>query len=141
MNLLQVIGAHDPDEVNTRKTAFELGQGVGRAPRTKQRLHGAGADAWVPRDMPGAGEALVQRGHLLRILEGILRTNQQPDFVQPEPPQRFPRHMGMPLVRRIEGAAEQTDPRAAWRQAAPQSAPQRGAGWPRGKARTALQHC
>ena len=140
MNLLQVVGAHDPDETYPGKATLELCQGIRRPARAEQRFHGADLQPGVARDALGAGEALVQGRHVRRVLQRVLRADQQPDFVQLQAPHGLQSNVRMPAVRRIEGATQQADMGAPLWQMPAQRLRQRGWSRPRGQARAALQH-
>src|SRR5690625_2766428 len=121
MKLLQVVSAHDPDEADAGKTALELGEGVCGTAGAEQRFHGAGPQRRVARNSAGRREPLLERSHVVGVLQWVLRTDQQPDLVQPQPPQGLKRYMRMTLMRRIEGAAQQANLRPASWQVAAQS--------------------
>src|SRR6185437_14293042 len=66
----------------------------------------------MARHAAGRGQALGEGRHALHGLQRILRRDQPPDIVEPEPLERQAAEMQMAGMRRVEGAAEQADARA-----------------------------
>ncbi len=56
-----------------------------------------------------AREAGLEGRHALARLEGVLRGDKPPDLVEAEASKSDQADMPVPLVRRVEGAAEKTD--------------------------------
>jgi hypothetical protein len=62
------------------------------------------------RDASRAGEAIGKWRHARNRLQGVLRRDQPPDFVEVEMPERGQAQMQMAPMRRVERTAEKPDP-------------------------------
>ncbi len=59
------------------------------------------------------GNPFRKRCHTITGFQRVLRTHQPPHFVQAEPAPRFHADVNMPLMSRVEGAAEYANPNIA----------------------------
>ena len=107
--LLQNVGAHQPDEVRAWKPPQQAVQRIDGVARAEYRLDRAGDDAASVRDAARRGQALAQRCHAALRLQHIARRDQQPHLIEPQPPASNIDDMAMPGMRRIERTAEQSD--------------------------------
>ncbi len=112
--LLQIVGAHQPDERGARKTPPQCAQRIVGETR-RQMPFDVGGDH--PRPKPARGrkpararQPCRERGHAVFRLQRVARRHQQPDLLQPKPPHRRPHDIQMPGMCRIEAAAKEADP-------------------------------
>ena len=99
------------------QTKRALGIGAAQRPhrvegeaRAQHQLGRIDADARMAADdLARAGDAGRQRLHAVVGLERVLRRDQPPHLVEPEPLQRLEADMAMALVRGIERAAQKAD--------------------------------
>src|ERR1700722_1705796 len=107
MELAKVVGAHDPDEMDARRSALEPAQRVKGEARAYLRLdvgdHNARPDVEPARRL----DAGVERRQASQRFQRIGRRHQPPDAVEREPAQRKPGGERMSLMRRIERPAEE----------------------------------
>ena|SRR5579871_2993819 len=119
MELAKIVGAHDPDEMSSRRPLSEPQKRIISEARANLGFdvadHGAGPDV----EPPGGFDASVKCGESSRRLEGIAWGHQPPDPIKLKPPQRQPGDEGVALMRWVERAPEQPDahPRRKRRQA------------------------
>lgn len=104
----QIVRPHQPDEARSRIKAPKLGKRGGGVPRSETRLDVGDLDSRMRRELPASRHPPLHRRGPCR-LERIPRRDQPPHAVQTEALHRLSRDMLMAAVRRIEGAAEQTD--------------------------------
>lgn len=83
----------------------------------ERRLDPGHPDPRIAGHSRSGREALREGRHSRSWLERILRANEPPNFLHIQAFDRFMRDVHMALMRRIEGAAEQTDPHPASGQA------------------------
>src|SRR5690606_38843112 len=108
-DLVQVVGAHQPDEAHVGIMPPQLLQRVGRVARAQPRFHRGDPDARMAGHGLGAAQALRQRRHAVGVLERILRADQPPDAIELQPVQRGQADLAMRRMGRIEAAAEQAN--------------------------------
>src|SRR3984885_361193 len=109
MELAKVVGAHDPDEMDARRSALKPAQRVIGEARAYLRLNVGDHDA-RPDIEPARGlDAGVERRQASQRFQRIAGRHQPPDAVEREPAQRKTRDERMPLVRWIERSAEETN--------------------------------
>ena len=114
-DLRQVVGAHQPDEGVARKAAGQRGERIGGIAGAEPALDVGDADAPVPGDGARAVEPARQLGHSGAGFQRVLRRHQPPHLVEREALERQERDVAVPVMRRIERPAEQTDAAAARR--------------------------
>ena len=125
-DLRQIVGAHQPDEMLARMDRTERYDGVGGVASRELRFDREHANARIAGEGVGSSEAPRQGRHSGRGFQRILRRDEPPDLVEIQALQRFEADMAMTLMRGVEGAAEEADPR--FRQM-PELRPQ-GRTWP-----------
>src|SRR5208282_5822015 len=69
-------------------------------------------DARAGDEAPRRGDAFLQRRQLVLRLERIARSDQPPDAIEPQAPERQPSDEHMAFVGRVERTAEQADAHA-----------------------------
>src|SRR5215475_14168225 len=106
----QIVRAHDPDEAHARTVAAQIGDGLIGIPRADLRFQVADVDARMVHERLGGDDALCERRKPAGVFERIARRHQPPDPVEIEALHGDQAGAEMRLVRRIERAAEQTDP-------------------------------
>jgi hypothetical protein len=111
--LLENIGAHQPDEARARKPTQQAAQRLDRVARAEHRLDRAGHDASSIRNRARGCQTLMERRHPALRLQRIARRNQQPDLIEPQSSSREFDDMAMAFMRRIERTAEQADAHSA----------------------------
>src|SRR5690348_6301318 len=109
-NLVEVVGAHQPDEAGPREASLEGGNRVRRVARAEPRLDVGRLDARIAGGDDGGGEARLEGGHAACRLQRVLRRDEPPDLVEIETPQRFEAEMEVAAMRRVERPADQADP-------------------------------
>ena len=123
----QIVGTHEPDEADAGKVPDQGLEGLHGVDGPERGLDGSRQDSGVPGAGPGVGQALGQGRGAPARLQGVLGRDQPPDPVQPEPPQGLARDFQVPLVGRVEGAAEEPDALPPPRQGPAQGGSQPGA--------------
>ena len=113
MKLAEIIGSHQPDEANARAARFQKIDRVGGEARADISFEARDVDAGMTSDRPGGCDTLLLAWQAMNVLERIAGRDQPPDAVEPQPFQGNLREKKVPLMRRIERAAEQSDPHAA----------------------------
>ena len=109
IELNEIVGPHDPDEIDRREKAHDRLKRIGGEARPEAGLQSRHMDARVVLERYGGLHPLLQRGEFGLVLERIARRHQPPHGVEPEPPQGDEAGVAMALMRRIERAAEQSD--------------------------------
>src|SRR5689334_25382611 len=109
---VEIVAAHEPDEFESRKTLLQSLQRVERVVRMKIVLEVHDDDPRMTGDQFGVADAIMQRRHSGDRLQGILRSDEPPDVIEPETFQRHFADMAMTFVGGVERAAEETDPQA-----------------------------
>lgn len=109
IKLRQIVGAHQPDEAMFGVKPPQSGQRIGSVARLQPQLDRAGADRRMARHRPRRRHARGERRHACHGFERIAGGHQPPHLIQPQRPHRMQRQPPMPLVRRVERAAEETD--------------------------------
>ncbi len=110
--LLQDVGAHQPDEAGSRKPPQQAAQRIDGVARAEHRLDRAGDDAAAIGEAARGRQPLIERRHAALRLQRIAGRHQQPDLIEPQPPPCQLDDVAMACVRRIERTAEQADAHA-----------------------------
>ena len=105
----ETVGAHDPHEMCTLQHRRHPAQGLRSGARSQLLLDIRHDEARMARNPAGEVEAGAILSGFRRILQRILRRYQPPDPVQLQLLQRIERHHVVPVMRRIEGSAEEAD--------------------------------
>jgi hypothetical protein len=108
-DLREIVGAHQPDEIDSRPTPLQRGKCVGSEMRTESRFEIEDTNARIAGDAHCTCDAFLQGSHAGGGLERVLRRDQPPDFIEAKALQRLAADMQMALMRGIERAAEQAD--------------------------------
>src|SRR5882757_2031165 len=87
VDLGEVVGAHQPDEAMAGKAPGQPPQRGGGVAGPEPRLEIGDLEAGVAGDGPGPGQPVAERRHPGHRLERVLRADQPPDLVEPEPRQ------------------------------------------------------
>src|SRR5215470_7987154 len=112
MEAAQIVGAHDPNKVNAAAARPEIANHIVGVAHADLGLEAGDVDARVMRERARRRDALGKRAQAAGVLERIAWSDHPPDAVEAEPPHRDQAGGPMRLMRRIEGAAEQTDAHA-----------------------------
>ncbi len=113
VQLREVIGAHDEDEMNPGETPAQRQHRVVGVAGAERRLDGGDVDRRVSGERAGGFDAFLERRQAAVVLEWIAGRDQPPDAVEAEPLSGEQAQRAVGVVRRIERAAEQTDAHAA----------------------------
>src|SRR5262249_51117789 len=108
-NLLKIVGAHHPDEMEFRISALELAQRIDRIARPESALDIDDENVRMAADGTGRFNAFLERRHAGLGLERVLRADQPPDFIEIETLERIKAHRPVAFMGRIEGAAKEAD--------------------------------
>ena len=110
MYLQQVVGTHQPDESIVRVARRQRRQRISGKRGAQPRLYIGHTDArFNPCDGMGRIQPAAEFGHAVFRLQGVLRRDHPPHFIQRQCLQRRAADVQMPIVRRVKGAAENTD--------------------------------
>ena len=82
VEVAQIVGAHDPGEVDARIARLDQGQRVGRVAQMAAGLEGGHLDARIAGDVLGMPDALGERHQLTRVLQGIAGRDDPPELIQ-----------------------------------------------------------
>jgi len=107
--LAQIIGTHEPDEAHIREAAAQLAHRICGILGAQALLDIGCDDAPSIGDAARLGEALRERGHARARLQRVAGLDHEPELVQPQMDDRLARNMQMPLMRRVEGTAQNAD--------------------------------
>lgn len=110
-DLVQIVGAHQPNEFCARQHTLQRSKSVRREARAEPSLELEHADAGVARQPRRGPEPPRQGGHATLRLQGILRRDEPPDLVEAEPLQRFKADVTVAGMGRVERPAQQPDAR------------------------------
>jgi len=108
-DLRQIVGAHQPDETGARKAPLQRVQRVGGIAGAEPRLDIGHLDALVGHHRGGGRHPIGERRHAADRFQRVLRRDQPPDLVEPEPSQRLAADVQMAVMGGVERAAEQPD--------------------------------
>ena len=120
MKAAQVVCSHDPDKAHARTMIAEIRDRLKRVARPDLRLEPQHLDPrMAARKGARSGDTLLERGEATRVLERIAGRHQPPDAVKGKPLHCDQTSAEVGVMRRIEGAAEQSNshPRAVRGQA------------------------
>ena len=109
----QIVGAHDPDETHRRTALAKIRDRFIGVMRADLRLEPDHLDARVPRHVARRNNPLLERSEAARIFERIAWRDEPPNPIEVEALHGKETSAEMGAVRRIERAAEQTDPHPA----------------------------
>ena len=104
------VRSHQPDKARAGKTTFERPNGVKGVARVERGFNIRGNEPTVGRQSLDRRQTCGKRRHTLARLERIARRDHQPDLIETEQMQRPKSYLDMPLMRRIERSAEETNP-------------------------------
>lgn len=104
--LREVVGAHQPYEPRAGKPAGKLGNRVGSVAGAEAAFYGGSHNPHIVGDCAGRGETRGEGCHFMPILERVSGRDQQPNLIQPQPPQRRAGDVQVPFMGRIEAAAQ-----------------------------------
>lgn len=107
------IRAHQPDKAGAGKTTFERPNGVEGVTRAERSFNIGGDKPTVGCKPLDRRETCGKRRHTLAGFERIARRDHQPDLIEAKQMQGPESDLNVPLMRRIERSAEQTDPGGA----------------------------
>src|SRR5262245_22410278 len=112
MELRQIVRAHDPYEAHSGDATAQMRDRVDSIARSNDSFETADIDARILGNVLCSLRALGERTQGVVVLERIAGAEQPPDAVEFEPLDREQADGAMRRMRRIEGAAEQTDAHA-----------------------------
>jgi hypothetical protein len=108
IELDQIVGAHQPNELRALEPSGARFERVGGKTRAEPCFERYGTQPRIAAARaPYARHPRRKRGHAALRLERILRTDDEPDFVEIESLQGFARDVGVAGMRWIERTAEQ----------------------------------
>lgn len=110
MQIGEIVGADQPDQADMGEAPLERGHGIDRIAGAQNRLHRGDPNPPIPDQRLGVTLSGGECGHAVVGFERVLRGNQPPDAVKPQPVQRLTADLHMALMGRIERAAEQAHP-------------------------------
>src|SRR5262245_12641644 len=113
MKAAQIVGTHDPNKVHARTATHKIADRIVRIAHADLGLETADVDGRMIRQGAGGRHSAGKRAQAPGVLEWIARRHQPPDAMQAKPSHRDQAGSAMGLMRRIESAAEQTNPHAA----------------------------
>lgn len=109
MNRLQVVRTHQPDKAMLRKTPPQFHQRLRGKHRAELRLDPAHRDPRMPSHPSCGRHALRQRCHAPARLKRVLRRDEPPDVIEPQPLQGQQADMAVPAMGGVERAAQKAD--------------------------------
>ena len=112
MKTPQIVGAHDPNESDTRAALHQVGYRIVGVSRLNDSFEARNVDAGMMREGACRGDSLGQRRQAAGVLERISRRNEPPNAVKLETFQGKKGGPEMSLVRRVESSTKQADPHA-----------------------------
>ncbi len=112
MKTPQIVGAHDPNESNTRAACHQPGYRIVRVSRLNDSFEARNVDARVMREGACRGDSGGQRRQAACVLERVSGRDEPPDAIELESLQGKKGGAKMSLVRRIESSTEQPNPHA-----------------------------
>jgi len=107
--LLENIGAGDPDKIDSWESASQQAQRVDGELGPESRLDCARHHPASVGDAAGRGQPLRQRRHAALRLQWVARRDHQPHLVETETPARQFRDVSVAGMRRVERAPQQAD--------------------------------
>src|SRR5215510_7654668 len=118
MKAAQIVGTHDPNKMHAAAARQKIANHIVGVVDADISFETSDIDARVMRQRARRCDALGERTQAAGVLERVARSDHPPDSVESESAHRDQAGGTMRLVRRIEGAAEQTDAHAGsvWRQ-------------------------
>jgi hypothetical protein len=108
-DLLQVVGAHQPDESRRREAFLQGRQSIRRVTAAERGLDIRNPDMRMLRDGGGLRQPFRERRHARDRLQRVLRRDQPPDLVQVQMLQRQIADVQMAAMGRVERPAQQAD--------------------------------
>src|SRR5262245_11141308 len=105
----KTVGPHDPGESTSRRHTSESGKRRGGGERTEPLLKIGDDEARMAGGVARDLEPLVIVAVIARILERVLRRDQPPHPVKPQPVKGEERNRKVAAMGGIEGSAEQAD--------------------------------
>jgi hypothetical protein len=109
MELRKIVGPHQPHEVQPGPAPHERAQRIDCVARAQIALDRGDSNRRAPRLRPGRGEAGMERGHGLAVLERIAGRDKPPHLVEAERVAGEQRYAPVSAMGRVEAAAEQAD--------------------------------
>jgi hypothetical protein len=110
--LLQVVGAHQPDEPSSGKLPQQTAQRIDGIARAEHCLDRAGNDTAPIGEAARGCQPLIEWRHAPLCLQRIARRHQQPDLIEPQTTPCHVDNVAMSRVRRIERTTEKADAHA-----------------------------
>src|SRR5579862_4791753 len=109
MKRREVVGAHDPDEMDAGAALLQKKDGLIGITRADGRFDSRDTDPRMMREASRRGEAIGQRCEIVRILERIGGTDEPPDAIKPKPAQGEQTCGPMAFMCGVEAAAKEPD--------------------------------
>lgn len=105
----QIVRPHQPDEPKIGELSGEMPKGIGGIAGAEAMLDIGHPDARMMCDTLRFSQTGRKRSHAIAALERILGRHHPPDFVEPQIGKGRQADLPMPIMSRIERAAQDTD--------------------------------
>src|ERR1700732_5627960 len=109
MKAAQVVGSHDPDEVNSGAMLAQIGDGLVGVARADLRLAPEHRNPGMAGELAGSDNTRLKGRKAAGVLERIARGDEPPDAVEAQPLHGNEAGGEMRIVGGIEGAAGGAD--------------------------------
>jgi hypothetical protein len=108
-NLGEIVCAHQPYETTIGKTLQDRAQALRRIAGAKPLFQIGDLDPSIPGDTPGGSQPLAERGHAVRALQRVLRTDEPPNLIEVQAMDRRHRDVEVAAVGGIERSSQYAD--------------------------------